>query len=344
MSLRLRPLVLYGAGVNAILCYRFLTGNFIEIDAVCVTDTNAMKHTPVFEGQPVATLEEVSQRFGVFDCVIGFSDITAARINLSRMSGIRDVFIIDNPGIVEDIDFSFVQTNRKEFSRVFQMLCDETSQKAFIDFLNLRISGTPVETFSGMTLPYFHDVFSLNDDEALVDCGAYDGDTVISFVEKTRGQYSHIYAFEPDKSNFDKLVKNIKDKHLQNVEVIKKGAWSKKDLLKFSTPVSPASRISENGNIQIEVDSIDNVLKERRVTIIKMDIEGAELQALIGAQNIIARERPKLAISVYHKANDLITIPKYLSNILNGYNFYLRRHSPFSLETVLYAIPSSLQK
>jgi hypothetical protein len=120
---------------------------------------------------------------------------------------------------------------------------------------------------------------------------------------------------------------------------LKKGTWNEKTILKFSENGTVGSVISSEGAIQIEVDTIDNVLSGEGATYIKMDIEGAELPSLIGAKETIRNYKPKLAISVYHKHDDLLTIPKYIKSVNSSYKFYLRVHyKPYFNDLVLYAI------
>lgn len=333
------PLVMYGAGINAILCGKFLKEHSVTIDNVCVTGNKYTSGAQTFDGLPVITLEEVSKKYNQFNCLIAFADIVTAKINLSRLAGVREIFIIDNPGVVEDIDYLYVEENREEFENTYNLLADESSKETFVDFLNIRISGEPGLTGPVIETQYFCNILPLSSDEVLVDCGAYDGDTIFSFLEKTAGRYATIYAFEPDPNNYLRLKNNIEARGIKGVEMFQKGVWDRSEILNFSSPVSSSSHISQSGDNQIEVDSIDNVVSEGKATIIKMDIEGAELIALKGAQAVITREKPKLAICVYHKADDLITIPPYLAGLLPESSFYLRRHSCFSLETVLYAIP-----
>lgn len=90
--------------------------------------------------------------------------------------------------------------------------------------------------------------------------------------------------------------------------------------------------------MMIETTSLDSALAGKRVTFIKMDIEGAELKALMGAEKIIREQKPKLAISLYHSPEDICTIPQYLMRVRQDYKYYLRHYSLFDTETVLYAI------
>lgn len=108
----------------------------------------------------------------------------------------------------------------------------------------------------------------------------------------------------------------------------------------FCSEATGGSRVSDSGTSSIEVDKIDNLIShDIKVTMIKMDLEGVELEALKGAKAIIKKHKPKLAIAVYHKIDDLIELPKYIQSIVADYNFYLRAQCFDSVDVILYAIP-----
>ncbi|OON92649.1 MAG: hypothetical protein ATN32_09525 [Candidatus Epulonipiscium fishelsonii] len=144
--------------------------------------------------------------------------------------------------------------------------------------------------------------------------------------------------FEPDSLSYERTKDNINNENLKNVEIFNIGAWSKKDTLNFSNTGNGGSRIINNSNHKIEVDSLDNVLGDTPVTFIKMDIEGAELEALIGAKEIIQKYKPHLAISLYHKPEDIFEIPLYIKELVPEYKLYLRQYGLHSnWELVLHA-------
>ena len=205
-------------------------------------------------------------------------------------------------------------------------------------FFNQHLTGNCEyvdEVFVGNQ--YFIDSVKLSDDEVFVDCGAYTGDTVNAFICETNMKYKHIYSFEPDTHNFKELTKL--QSNLSRFTCINKGTWNEKTILKFINSGSMGSLISQNGDTHIEVDTIDNILNGQAATYIKMDIEGAELPSLIGAEKTIRNYKPKLAISVYHRHDDLLTIPHYIKSLNNEYKFYLRAHyKPYFNDMVLYAV------
>lgn len=173
--------------------------------------------------------------------------------------------------------------------------------------------------------------------EIFVDCGSYDGATSIDFINwcKKVDQEGYLYAWEPDPSNQEKC-KKVFEKNNMEYQLIPKGLWSEKKELKLKMD-GTGSVISEDGNIVVEVDSIDHLIKEE-VTFIKMDIEGSEYQALLGARNIISTYKPKLAICIYHKPEDIWELPGLIQKIHPGYTFFLRHYSFADNETVLYAL------
>lgn len=186
----------------------------------------------------------------------------------------------------------------------------------------------------------YFDMFQPSSHEVFVDAGAYDGKTSKDFLRWCHGEYDGIYMFELNSnmkqvcfSNFGTCDKRIK--------FIAKGCWDKNTILRAEYSQN-ASHILDNNDISIgipiSVCLLDSELKNIPVTFIKMDIEGAEIRALHGAEKLIRNFKPKLAISVYHKKKDIIDIMTYLSNLNLDYKFFLRHYSACQWETVLYAL------
>ena len=145
--------------------------------------------------------------------------------------------------------------------------------------------------------------------ENFVDAGSFDGRTSILFSEWAKEKCGKIWAFEPEPDNAaccrKNLLKSFGGGYIQ-YEVIQKGLWDCRKQVSFASGAKGASKIGDMGNSTIEVDQLDAVLPEGEpATFIKMDLEGAEYHALEGAKQTIQRYRPKLAISVYHKPEDI---------------------------------------
>lgn len=175
-------------------------------------------------------------------------------------------------------------------------------------------------------------------DEIFIDCGAYNGDTIVDFLTWSNAVYKKIYAFEIDSFNYKSCKETISRFGVKNIEVINKGLLNKDGFVLFQEGRGSGSHITKHGNTQVPVTTIDNYLKGEKATFIKMDIEGCELAALMGAENTIKKFHPKLAIAIYHKPNDIIEIPLYIWKIAPDYKFYFRHYRASRRESVLYAI------
>ena len=184
-------------------------------------------------------------------------------------------------------------------------------------------------------LQYF-DVFSPVDDEIVVDAGAYDGATAIQFLKWGGGKVRHVYSFEFDPDNAAKCRENIRP-YSGKVTLVEKGTWDKDKILRINTPGTSGSSVRSKGSTAVYLTTIDSIVKDERVTFIKMDVEGAELKSLMGARNTIIKNHPRLAVCVYHKPTDLCDIPGYILSLVPDYKFFLRHYSSCQFETVLYA-------
>ncbi len=246
-------------------------------------------------------------------------------------------FVIDDDNYMCD---EFYHKNKHILDKLRNDFCDEESRIQFDEFINQKRTGIYRKSAYSRKPQYFdNDIIPFSQNEVFVDCGAYNGDTVLAFIENLKANnitgYNKIYAFEADKKNFAKLCANVKS--LKNIEVIPMGVYDDAKTLFFGNEGTTAARISDRGT-SIETTKIDEAVKNDNVTFIKMDIEGSELKALKGAENIIKRCRPKLAICVYHKSEDLITIPQYIQSLNPNYKLYFRNYEEQAVESVIYAV------
>ncbi len=184
---------------------------------------------------------------------------------------------------------------------------------------------------------YFdRDIMKAHSHESFVDGGALDGGDSIKFIQWCNEDYDAVYMFEPDKYNYQKLstLKSI-DKRMK---VYEEGLWNEIGEVSFLSGNKEKCFITESGDTTIRVTSIDDKLQEKPVSIIKMDIEGSEMKALEGAKNTIKKFKPRLAICVYHRPEDIVDIPLKVLELNPEYKIYMRHYSYIHTETVLYAI------
>ena len=187
---------------------------------------------------------------------------------------------------------------------------------------------------------YFsQDFYPISSDEVLFDCGAFTGDTIEDFVTFTNKKYKKIVAFEPDEKNVKRLNAFINNK-IENVVVIQKATGDKNGKVAFLNDGNMFSKTVDvkdsSDELSVDIVRLDNYI-DYHPTLIKMDIEGAELDSLIGATQIIKTLKPKLAICIYHMPFDFYEIPKFLKSLVPEYKFKVRQHESGFCETVLYA-------
>ncbi len=176
--------------------------------------------------------------------------------------------------------------------------------------------------------------------EIVLDIGACFGDTALWF-SKYLNEKGKVYAFEPLDYNYMILNENIKRNSVSNIVSIKMGVGDEKRSGTIMGIGGKASVVYEGKGIRVEITTIDDFVDKNdlgHVDFIKMDIEGCELMALKGAEKTIKKFKPKLAICVYHKGDDLITLPKIIKAMDKDYRVYLRNQSSGWAETVLYAM------
>ena len=165
------------------------------------------------------------------------------------------------------------------------------------------------------------DIVHCDNNEVFVDLGAYTGDSITDFIN-TYGDYKKIYAYELSPSTFQTLESNTRE--YSNIELRQKGVSSKDGYMYMNDKLNGAgNRILDEGDTKVEVVTLDSDIKEK-ITLVKMDIEGAEKDAIIGMKNHIRNENPKLMISSYHIPEDIFDIPILINSIRDDYKFYMR--------------------
>lgn len=233
--------------------------------------------------------------------------------------------------------------NIQHYDWLFSRLEDRTSRLVLANLLGYRV--LPAQSFlkaayDGKNPQYFDKaIVSCGRDEVFVDCGGFTGDTTQEFIRQF-GQYKRIYVYEPSQDNIETCRKNL-SKH-KRVLVRPCGVGEKPNRLAMDSGGSSSTFMAEQKSSDsqgIQIVSLDEDIREP-ITFLKMDIEGFEIPALLGAKRHIRDDFPKLAVCTYHIVSDLWEIPRLIDAIHPGYHFYLRHYDyPQNWETVLYAIP-----
>lgn len=245
---------------------------------------------------------------------------------------------------VEKMTHEYYIERKKDFKMLSQALEDDYSKKSLDAFLYAKLEEDSTYLYPYVVTPqYFfkQDMWEIRDEEVLVDGGAFTGDSIQDFLRLTNFKYKKIYALEPDMNNAKKLSDFIMSSGLKEIHLISQGLYSQNGFLCFDSRGDMLSKISPEGMDTIQVTTIDNLLEgnDCPISIIKMDIEGSEMEALYGAKQTIQRYHPMMYISAYHKKDDLLNIYQYLKNLYPEYRFFFRVHKPLAIDAVLYAIP-----
>ena len=222
--------------------------------------------------------------------------------------------------------------------KAYATLADEKSRDLFVALLDQRLNavteGLPRPDPENAYLP--PDLRRPSGALRFIDCGAYVGDTIENF-RRLGYEFAEIAAFEPDPAHYPKLAKALRT---ERASLFPCGVWNCTQQLRFVSN-DAASHVASNGDTMIQVVALDDALPGFSPTFIKMDIEGAEDVALLGAREMITAHRPRLAISAYHQPRDLWDLLIRLQSWDLGYSFYLRDHSFNGFDTVLYALPDA---
>ncbi len=226
---------------------------------------------------------------------------------------------------------------------VYNLLEEELSRKIYIRLIIKKLLDCPFY-FDVYTKNQYFDksIVKLSEDEVFLDVGAYDGDTIQSFILETHNKYNHIYAFEPSFDEYCKLFQRMNE--IENITCVNAGLYNSTELKKYKICEFGSSHLY--GNFTWDTDQKQCILNlsikgdelNLKPSFIKMDIEGAEIEALSGLHNTIRKYVPKLAISVYHKTEDFWTIPLIITKMSKEYNLFFRHHSHGVIESVCYAI------
>ncbi|HPQ11449.1 MAG TPA: FkbM family methyltransferase, partial [Bacillota bacterium] len=201
------------------------------------------------------------------------------------------------------------------------------------------LGGVAVETTFLIEQYRYNDKVVPEPGDIVLDVGAYVGEASLWFSSIV-GSEGTVYAFEPEPMAFRMLRNNLKVNNIQNVIPVNMAVGDTDKLMKLSGN-SGASVLTESMNgAVVKVITIDSFVAQQhftKVSFMKMDVEGYELNVLIGASETIQKFKPKLAICAYHKGDDLITLPQFIRSLDPNYKLYLRHCTPTWAETVLYA-------
>ena len=262
-------------------------------------DQNAQKDFYTFEGVPVISYKEVGDKYSESPMFI-----TSRKYVQAIKQELIDVGIAE-----ENIAYLDMRDGIEYMQLLFEEInghnvpkrCDELVRRMYFDDAIMK----PLE------------------------------EEIFVFSKWCNGNYKKIIAFEPDETNYNNyLIQN----DIEKLELYHRAVWNKEEILSFAGGMKGGSFVGVDGSSTVKGIAIDDVIDESGCTFIKMDVEGSELKALEGAKETIKKFHPKLAISIYHKKEDIIEIPAYILSLHPNYKLYIRHYTFGDTDTVLYAV------
>lgn len=314
------PVVVYGMGNGADKVIDEF--NRLEIPVAGVTASDDFVRGQSFRG---FTVKKLSEFEGEFIIAVAFaSSIPEVMNHIFSLCERYRVLVPCVPVFGDEIfNREFIDKNKEKIESAYNLFEDDSKQifAGCVDFM----FGGELETLKNITTSkeeVFENILKFSTDEIYLDLGAYRGDTVDEFLTYSP-EYKEIIAVEPDRRTFKKLTVYLED--VPDSTAHQKAVYNEKKTLVFSSKAGRQSTISDKGE-EIETLTVDELSADRVITYIKMDVEGAEKEAIEGAVNTLKNQKPKLNIALYHRSADIFELPLQIAKINPDYKFRLRRH------------------
>ncbi|HEY4639771.1 MAG TPA: FkbM family methyltransferase [Thermoanaerobaculia bacterium] len=351
------PIVLYGAGTLGTTVANNLRAAGIE-PAAFADDTPKKQGTRV-AGVPVMPVAETASRFGddaifvvtILNPLLRFVDARARLrgITRARVVSFLDVAWTHPEAFLPYYQFELPQDVLRKRDRIAlaaSRFADEESRRQFAAQLRFRLHLDYDALPENSHDDYFPDLLPVLDDDCVfVDCGAFDGDSVRKFLDVQHGRFGAVYAFEPDRHNCERLrasVTEMEGETARRIHVYCAAVGDARGKLRFNMTGNMSASLSSGGGVEVDVMRVDDVVPVTAAqTYVKYDVEGGEWEALRGTQRLLDSGPALLAVSIYHRPDDLWELPLYLDSLNVGYDLYLRTQGEDGMDVICYAIPSS---
>lgn len=319
------PIVMYGTGNGADKLLDAFAQYGIPVSDIFVSDK--FYRGQEFRGYTVLRYEDIQKKYS--DCIIVLAFAIFRPDMLQIISSIRQNYEVLAPEMPvfgnNWFTGEYMAEHEQQIARVRNILADEKSKDVYDNLIQYRLTGelTYLDQATTPREEVFEDILHLGPEEIYVDLGAYRGDTIEEFLTLTGGQYRKIIALEPDEKNFRKLQKATEG--MENVELYPLASWSEQKVLHFDGGGGRNSSLNTGNQIAHTTD-LDSLLHGDTATYVKMDVEGADKETLQGMKNTLKQYRPKLAVSAYHRTEDLFFIPDLILSENSDYEIFLRHH------------------
>lgn len=315
------PVVIYGMGNGADKVVDEF--NRIGVPILGITASDAFVRGQSFRGFTVRKLSEFE---GEFIIAIAFASCIPDVMEHIFSLAVKYRVIVPCVPVVGNELFTdeFASDNEEKINAAYRLL-DDDSKRIFAGCVNFMYGGE-LEVLRSITTEKdeaFSGFFKPAPDEHFLDLGAYRGDTVDELLKYSGGTYASIIAVEPDRRSFKKLCEHIEN--MSDVTALQKAVYVTDGTARFNSAAGRQSSLSSNGD-EIETVTIDEICRNKIVTYVKFDVEGAEYEAICGGEKTISEQKPKLNVALYHKFSDIFELPLKIAQFNPDYKFHIRRH------------------
>ncbi len=323
-----KPIFLYGTGNGGDKIITALEQYGVRLSGIFASD--GFVRDREFHGMKVRAYSDVREEFGDdITILLAFgTTLQEVRAFIELLDSRHDLRIPDVPLYGGDLfDKGYYDTHREDLNRCRELLADEESRRIFDDCISFRLTGRL--KYLSRTQSFAESVTSLFGGKSygtVIDGGAFKGDSTSDLAQLHPGK---IIAVEADPKTYAKLCAYAETETRCRVECVSGALWDMDGVLEYTSSGSRGS--GESGrNRRAKITSvnsvtIDSLCRDTRADLIKLDIEGAEWEALNGGEKTILRDQPDMAVSLYHRTDDVWAICERLHRMLPGHLLYLRR-------------------
>lgn len=333
-----KPIVMYGMGNGADKIIEALS--FFGLEVADFFASDGFVRGQSFHSKTVLTFKQICEKYSDFNIVVSFgTKLPEVLENIYSLDSKYELFIPDVPVVCEELKnelftLEYFKKHIDRLAMVCESLSDIRSKRTFCDIIAYRLTGK-LEYLRWHTVEpdeVYNDILKADEIKYTADLGAYNGDSVRELAKYSKPD--RVIALEPDARNFRKLSEFSATVEYR-IDCVNAAAWNADCELSFTAGGNRNSTLSTTVGLKTgaklktvsarRLDSVFDELFVDRLDYIKYDVEGAEREALEGSRNVIERFRPKLLVSLYHRTEDIFSLPEYVRSL--GYKkLYLRRY------------------
>lgn len=319
-----KPIVLYGMGdgadkvISALARFGLQAADFFASDGFV--------RGQYFHGKQVMSYAQVQQKYDDFIVLLSFATSRAEVIEqILSIAKERELYAPDVPVFGDQLfDGAFYEQHKSKIEQTRALLADERSKEIYDQVIEYKLTGKLAPLLqSACRAEEAEQLLRPEAYRVVCDLGAYTGDTARAYLARFPN-VQRLYAFEPDAKNYEKLTAFAQSD--PRVIPIQAAAWHSRQPLSFKGQGNRNSHLAPTAATgrQVQGEKVDNV-SDQPIDFIKYDVEGSEKEALLGSERTIREDKPDLVVSLYHRSEDLFTLPLQIADMGTGYAYYLRR-------------------